>query len=378
VPTPAPTLISRPPVTVDVGQNDSRDGRQDNGAYTVPLKLQWKSPRVSIVSEFVTDGSTLVGWGADYPDTITVYAGWDLKTGKLKWGPEHTNTYSTLSIGNGTVVITGGPALIGLDPSTGKQKWSTKVGLADDDEALVYNNVVYTMEGRYSAATGQYLGALQVPRNDGGTRMAYGGGCILAQDLGTVACLNPSTGAVIWQRSINIIGENSQPPIYSNGRVYVYNDVTRQPDVLDVQTGAVVGHAQVPLAIGDTLDYGWQTNGMYQAIHVVAEHVPDGKTAWTYTLPVAKDGYHVTVVQMVLSNNVLYVTGMSLDTSPVHIYALNANTGRLLWSSDNSPDLNALYSIGNLTVSPPYMAVITNVGGRDTGVAQVDLIRMAG
>jgi outer membrane protein assembly factor BamB len=378
VPTPAPTPISKPPVTVDIGQNDSRDGRQDNGTFTIPLKLQWTAPDVGNISEFVTDGVTLVGWFADYRDTITTYAGWDLKTGKLKWGPESTATFSSLSIGDGSVLITGGPALIALDPATGKQKWSTKVPLAAEDETLVYNGVAYTEAGRYSMATGQYLGALQLPRNDGGMRMAYGGGCILAQVLGTVACMNPTTGVQIWQRTLNIIGPNTTPPVYSNGRVYVYNDVTRQPDVLDVRTGAVVGHAQVPLAIGDRLSYNWQTNGMYQAIHVVAQHVPDGKAAWTYTLPVAKDGYHVTVIQMVLSNNVLYVTGMSLDTSPIHIYALDANTGRLLWSSDNAPGLDQLYSIGNLTVSPPYIALRTNVGGRDTGVAQVDLLRMAG
>ena len=89
--TPPSSPISKPPVTVDVGQNDSRDGRQDNGAYTVPLKVQWTAPDVGIVSpsEFVTDGDTLVGWGADYRDTLTTYAGWDLKTGKLKWGAGH-------------------------------------------------------------------------------------------------------------------------------------------------------------------------------------------------------------------------------------------------------------------------------------------------
>ena len=278
----------------------------------------------------MTDGVTLVGWFADYRDTITTYAGWDLKTGKLKWGPESTATYSSLSIGDGAVLITGGPALIALDPATGKQKWSTKVPLAAEDETLVYNGVAYTEAGRYSMATGQYLGALQLPRNDGGMRMAYGGGCILAQVLGTVACMDPTTGVQIWQRTLNIIGPNTTPPVYSNGRVYVYNYVTRQPDVLDVVTVPLAGHAQVPLAVGDSLSYNLQTNGMSQAIHVVAQHVPDGKAAWTYTLPVAKDGYHVTVIQMVLSNSVLYVTGMSLDKmSLIDIYALDANTGRL-------------------------------------------------
>jgi outer membrane protein assembly factor BamB len=376
---PTSAATAGPPVSNVFGQNSSRSGRTDGGGSRPPLTVAWTSNVQS--NSFLTDGVRLIGFLPNYQAQTTTFTGWVLANGHKLWGPRVFSGYSSAALSGTSIFVATGTHLLRLDVATGRTIWDVKVGTdTGNTDPLVYNETVFDGVLRYSVATGKLLGKLAIPESYAGGHLAYGGGCIIAEQLGWVSCLDPTSGKSKWEhRNQNVVGYDNSSAVYAAGRVYDVDKSTfpYQPDVLDVRTGALVGHTPFPAAVGDTLGYRTVVTAQQKSA-IQGYRLADGKISWQYQFPLAADGHQLTAVQSpLLANGVVYTIAESLDTSPTIIFAFDAKSGGLLWRSDRTLGAQAFYDAGGLMISPPFAVVARATGGRD-GTYGFAVLKMTG
>ncbi len=303
---------------------------------------------------------------------------WDAVSGELLWKqPAYYNiAYNTVAIADGKVYTStcdqpGGRATAGLimpgyaftcfDAFTGEQLW-TIPGLNVANPTIAYGNV-YAAVGGYLYCIGDetpaepwafgFSGNLDTPRvavgQTGPSDLSYpkwsfqtGGevGSSPAVVDGKVYigshdqnwyCLDAYTGAEIWSFATGFRVMSSAAVV--GGRVYTGSDDGKFY-CLDAATGSKVWEHSAgglidniifpvewqprssPIIVGSKL-YAGSLDGKLYCLNIA-----DGSEAWTYTTGGPIGG------SPAYSNGVIYIT--STDS---YMYAINANTGQLVWKS---------------------------------------------
>jgi outer membrane protein assembly factor BamB len=265
------------------------------------------------------------------------------QTGALRWKSDTGGTGGTPAVAGGAVYLASEDGTIrALDATTGATRWSymRTAGVSSQDGydgyATVSGDVVYVGSDSgalfaLDSATGKLRWRMvwpmpsdtiyAAPAVDAGMVFVSVGG----PDGGAYA-FDAKTGKQVWYVS-HILGCDSVP-LVANGVIYFGSQTTYTLTALDEKTGALrwqVGSSGVnaPPVIAGGLIY---IAGADQIIR--AYHVSDGTPAWTFqTGGFAGNPLIPTGAAMAISDGTLYA-GSQGGT----LYALNATTGKQLWS----------------------------------------------
>jgi outer membrane protein assembly factor BamB len=168
-------------------------------------------------------------------------------------------------------------------------------------------------------------------------------------------CLNSSTGAKVWESSINSARQFSSP-IVSNGYVYACNDlqgtVGGEVYALNETNGEQIWSFKANVssstpAVANGIIYVGSDNGDVYAIDAYS-----GQKLWNYSTGGAVNS------SPAATNGIVYVA-----SDDGNVYALNASTGNKIWNYTNG--IAVQYSI----ISSPTVAnEIVYVGSDDSGV----------
>ena len=325
-----------------------------NSLETRGLKLNWQSPTGnfydSVSSPVVANG--VVYYGSEDSGVLTghVYA-LNASTGAQLWSFETGGPVdSSPAVANGVVYIgSWDHNLYALNASTGAKLWSFTTGDAlESSSPAVANGVVYvgSIDGNVyalNATTGEKLwsydtgsGLVSSPAVANG--VVYIGS---TDSDGHVYALNASTGAELWSYATgSSVGSSAA---VANGLVYIGSGGVAY--ALNASTGAKVwsyANASKQIfgssapAVAHGVVYFEATNcfcssGQNNSSYLYALNADTGALLWAY--PTSGFGYSSPAV----ANGVLYFTYEGIVQEPLgndnnELFAVNAATGTLLWS----------------------------------------------
>jgi outer membrane protein assembly factor BamB len=280
----------------------------------------------------------------------------DAATGAFKWSYAIGFSQSSPVVANGMVYMaSNGGKLYALDAATGAFKWSyAKSGWTSP---VVANGIVYfgsldflSPDGRLyalDAQTGAFLWSHAAPGWERSRSPAVANGIVYHNggDCGLYA-YDAASGAVLWRYPVPGTNPGSLCPVVANGVVYVaFAD--RKLYALDALTGAFqwsyTGVNIDPPAVANGIVYVGCSDGKLRALDAST-----GAIRWTYAMNSAFP---------VVANGVVYVASPD-DNSYDRLYALNAQTGHLLWRR------NVSLRAGSPIVADGWVYVASNSPGR--------------
>ena len=224
-----------------------RDIQKDYGRFG----LNWGYASSPLLHEDALYVQVLHGMRTDDPSYLLRL---DKKTGRTVWrverptdaqqeSPDSYTTPALLKYGNATeIVITGGDAVTGHDPGTGKELWRVR-GLNPDNRGdyrivaspLVAGGLVIapTREnpmlvvkpgGRGDVTASHVAWSFTRGGPDVPTPVSDGQYVYVVNDRGVVHCLNLKTGQVVYGPQRLKSGTYSASPVLADGRIYVTNE----------------------------------------------------------------------------------------------------------------------------------------------------------
>ncbi|HEY6541229.1 MAG TPA: PQQ-binding-like beta-propeller repeat protein [Ktedonobacteraceae bacterium] len=240
-----------------------------------------------------------------------------------------------------------------LDGKSGKVIWqhtlptTKQPGSGGSAYLQVVNHVVYAVLDfdiyALDAATGQ-----QIWHVVNHTAKAYfwfvvdSGRLYLFSLDNTFSALNAAYGSLLW-RNTTFTTENGYGFTVSNGNLYTQNSGGDQLDTLDGATGRL--RWSLPLPQGSLIGAPLVENGVVYFTSgnmFYAAHELSGQRIWAQTLPGA--GVLAGMYRVSGAGGILYVNSfsgiMESSTDIRNIFALDARTGKLLWSA--GPGYNTL------------------------------------
>lgn len=321
------------------------------------MRLGLFGPDKRILWSYATGGaidvSVTVSGGAAYASSEdhSVYA-IDAATGKKKW--QHSipsRNYPTQpKVDNGVVFVTDTCSVYALDSATGNLKWSKRI---DDNQfdttysdcalqpLALDNGIVYFGWDFGVGAMKESNGAIlwQV-KSSPGLDFEVGPLLIVENTLYVESfsgqtflyAINKTNGDFVWKRYLNSnISDNQHSSVaYLNGMLFALND----EEIYGVKSadGTIVWSRNdfPPLTrapvVGNSMVYLQDIDG-----HVYALNPTTGKTLWNQQI----GGYANS--SPFLQNNTLFVKSSGANG----ICALDATTGKILWSDGNVSDDSA-------------------------------------
>lgn len=178
----------------------------------------------------------------------------------------------------------------------------------------------------------------------------------------TFSALNAANGSELWHNT-TFTTENGYGFSVQNGNLYTQNSGANQLDALNSATGQV--RWQAPLPDGSLLGAPLVENGIVYAAggSVYALKEQSGQRIWKKTLPGGGIDMYAGGILYVDSPVVTLQAATSSGTNLRNIYALDARTGRLLWTSDPGYNtLNLPITDGLLLAAREYNGVYSLAG----------------
>src|SRR6266849_624744 len=155
----------------------------------------------------------------------------------------------------------------------------------------------------------------------------------------TFSALNAADGSELWHNT-TFTTENGYGFSVRNGNLYTQNSAANQLDTLDGATGKIRWSTPMPqgsLSDAPLVEHGAVYFSSGNQLYALNEQ--SGARIWEQTVPAAGS-----LTDAYLAGGTLYVNGYSMimesSTDTRNIFALNAQTGRLLWSA--GPGYNML------------------------------------
>lgn len=338
-PSPAPTDTPQPTPTAIAGQtmdavtyqiNPAHNGVLSDSRITPPLAQRWSRtfggqvsyPLIALGKVFVTVANN-PGYGNQ------LYA-LDAATGQIAWGPIPINgTYwsATAAYDAGNLFVVNADGLLqSFDAATGTWRWSQQLDYRAAGPLSAVQGVVYV--GGYLQAVDELFGHIlwMNPGNSSAAPSLSDEAVYWTGSCSYVFAFARVTGAKLWGTSDpSCVGGGGTISPYYAGRLYDYSYAETcfpGPDcgaIFDATTGANLGSFisdHIPTFVGNTGFY--LNNGVLQATDLST-----GAVHWTF----AGDGNLVTAPIAV--NNQVY-----LGSSSGNLYALDAATGAVVWSTN--------------------------------------------
>jgi len=280
-------------------------------------------------------GSPAVANGVVYIQGSDGTHAYEAVTGDERWVSEYGSTTASHVVGD-TAYVAGSSGIVALDVSDGSVRWSRGDISAIDTSVTVVEGIVYATAGDdkvhalqaddgttkwatpLSTVTGFTIGSPAVV--DGVVYVSAAG------PPGAVYALDAASGALEWSAPAGgfVVGS----PAVSNGRVYV-GSTSGQVWAFDASNGGVVWVRQTgPIgaspAIGGGVVFVGDLGGILWAFDAM-----DGLPVADWVPPVLGP----ILSSPAVANGVVFVGALSPDPAGVgNFFALNASTGKKLWS----------------------------------------------
>ncbi len=292
----------------DPGASGAASTAAPSGITTGSVRWRLTDDRADLVPPAVVGGIALVG------DLQGKVRGVDLATGETLWTRVFTPGLPGMpSVAGEDAYVVAGADLISLEPLTGEERWrvSTETSDAFASDPVRAGELVVT-------ATDQ-----------------------------VVYAVDPETGEIVWSARSRGEGLFSSLPTVAGARVLIATD--RGLTALDAGTGQIVWTFETGPGEGVWSTPAVSFDRAYLAIggRLVAIDLVTGRTLWSFAAG-ADDQFNETPA---VSGGRVYVTDG-------HVYALDAETGSQLWSSDavdpaSSPAVSSTPVVdGNLLLIP--------------------------
>jgi len=309
------------------------------------------------------DGMVFIAFNADNA-TLAL----NVATGQLIWRSPTPSAYvGGVAVAYDTVFVQCDAILYALDEYTGAQKWNSTdshTGCPAVADGMVFINGPQKRICCFNATTG----ALKWSRPFGYTlygQPAVADGMVFIDTWseGKVYALEKFTGAIIWS-SISLTPYLEAAPVVVNGKVYMGggNGVIY---VLDEYTGTLVktyGPVGGYLNQGPVLAYGKLfvgTDDSDRRIYAIDE--ASGAVVWSYYI--GPPGSWGALHEPKVADHKVFVTDMVGTGTLSKVYALNADTGQLIWTFTGAASATGVaiangmvfVSVGNITYAfgPP-------------------------
>ena len=255
----------------------------------------------------------------------------DAQNGKLLWNYTTGNqVQSSAAISNGIAYVgSSDNNLYAFNVSSGSVVWNYVTGGTVISSPCIANGVVYfgSYDGKLfalDAQTGSEKWSYQTNGNIESSP-AFGDGTIYvgSHDNYTYA-FNAGTGALEWKVPTGYAGCIQASPVYVNGIVYTGDSFDGNVLALDAKTG--------------TTKWNYTTGSFTQNFNVVTERDANGNPLSGYVGNYTISGVYGNAV----ANDVQYSGALDNKT-----YALNAQTGALIWSYQTNGNIYSAPTVAN-------------------------------
>ena len=249
--------------------------------------------------------------------------------------------YGDPAVANGVVYFTAispDNTLYAVNARTGSLIWKYSAGQSDLTSPVVVNRVVYVGSPEnnvyaFNSSTGDLLWQRTTASVVGAAPVVADGVLYVGDGVGYLYALNASTGTVLWTYRVPELEITASPAVH-NGVVYFAGSDPSFPGsctlfALDIATRQLIWQYTWPFPSGDTPVFG---NGAVY-LNGYALNANTGAVLWTSPVSV----FSLTA----LANGVLYV-----GSNDNKVYALNAYTGEIKWH----------HGTGNFVSSAPTVA----------------------
>ncbi len=283
----------------------------------------------------------------------------ELKDGREVWRADVGDyiARSTPALHGDTLFVTSGYAILAIDSSTGKERWSKPLRFAGSCSPVVNGDLVYvaTQEGHVSAFASETGEEVWHYRNDNllfGSPAIEAETLVIADEVGRVTAIDANSGRELWQKDAG--GEAFATPAIAKGVVYV---ATTEPGIVafDLATGHEewrrdVGGSSSPAVVADTIYLG----GDDQSVRAL--DTESGDTEWSVPL-----GYAIESSASVSDAIVFIASGPTIT-------ALDRKDGRTLWSHVTGGDVSSdVVVANNLVVTSSHDGYVYALGPSGAG-----------
>ncbi len=298
----------------------------------------------------------------------------------------------THMVGTSPTVTPGGPSDLysihngtayRIDGGSGKVIWQRRLatskqpdpGVGSSAYLQVVNRIVYAVLDfdiyALNASTGEQIWHVANHTNKSYFWFVVDNGRLYLFSLDfTFSALNAANGSVIWHNT-TFTTENGYGFSVSNGNLYTQNSGGNQLNTLDGATGKV--RWSVPLPQGSLFSPPLVENGAVyfpSGYTYYAVHEQTGQRIWEQPIPGAG-----TLTGAYINSGILYINSYSIimesSTDTRNIYALDARTGRLLWSAGPGYNILSLPIAQGLLLAARQHNGVYSIAGLDPRTGKV-------
>jgi outer membrane protein assembly factor BamB len=328
--------------------NVAHSGTQLDSALSPPFRLRWQVTLPGLVSyPLIADGSVYVTAGDNSTETATLYA-LDQASGQTIWSrqlsqpPPFISPWANAAFDNGRVFVVGSAGLMtAYESATGTLLWTTQLPFQylfsappTAADGVVYLGGAGTGGTLYAVdeITGSVLATQSVMNGDKSSPAISGNGVFVSYAGDQAYAFARPTLDPLWHYSTCCEGGGGKTPVYDNGRIFT-RDIFEGNLILDAATGNLLSfYGPTPVnfspfvAPAVSASFIWFLYGGTLSAQDIS--YPSNPVAlWDFT----GDGQLVTAPVVLSTPKGTFViegsaTGM--------LYALEANTGTVVWSAN--------------------------------------------
>lgn len=334
--------------------NARHDGFQPGSGLVLPLVKKWSVDlHGSISYPLIAEGRVFVTVGSIGDLGTTLYA-LDAHTGAMLWEPVFmpgSEAWSNAAYDRGKVFVINFEGNVrAFDAATGALLWSIQVSQEFEGvhPPTAFAGTLFIGAGDAAWAVDEASGKILWKRS-----LSWGTSCVPVVDRKGVylpvgceqaAALCPSSGAVLWHRESECIGEGERTAVLFGDRLYLR--AKYQPNrIVDAATGVDQGTFESDEAPAfDGVRAFFLSKGALRA-----EDLATGETLWSFSGEGGK-----LVSAPIIAGDQIYV-GSELG----ELHALDTVTGNVLWSGKVGA---AIHAPRESDISAPFTGLATADG----------------
>jgi len=340
-------------------QNDLHHGYSESPAPTDSTIL-WTAPVTGDYHEFPTpiivDG--IVYYPSNY-GTDSLYA-LDAATGELIWKYRTGYTDDAVTVKDG-YLYTASDSLWCLDALTGERVWATAAADADGSTPAVVGGRVYCGRASYSGSTSYIycFNAITGAEIWSQTISGYTASCLtvcsgmvfIPAYMGSLYALDSNTGSLVWENTDSYGGYWDSSPVVVGNVIYI-NGQDSRTRAINAMTGITVWEVDITPGTYISATIAYHDGRLYFGDQVDAFHCLDasnGSTIWS--VPGVEHGS-----SGIADGIVFYGEGSNYYADSARVFALNCETGQVVWSYMTNTGPYGIVSSPAITDGVMYIA----------------------
>ena len=344
-------------------QNDVHHGFSESPA-PMDSTILWTAPVTGDYHEFPTpvivDG--IVYYPSNY-GTDSLYA-LDAATGELIWKYRTGYTDDAVTVKNG-YLYTASDSLWCLDAMTGERIWATAAADAGGSTPAVVDGRVYCGRASYSqstsyiycfnAVTGAEIWSVTIYGYTASCLTVCSGMVFIPAYMGSLYALDANTGSLVWENNDSYTGYWDSSPVVVDNLIYINGDDSKAR-AINATTGITVWEVDITPGTYLSATPAYHDGRLYFGDQVDAYHcldASDGSTIWS--VPGVQHGS-----SGIADGIVFYGESSNYYADSARVFALNCETGQVVWSYMTNSGPYGIVSSPAITDGVMYIAATDN------------------